>query len=147
MAAPERSRSLDRAQWFAIAGCAAVLIWSIPGLIINPDFAIGSAATSELVLGVDMNGWHAVSGFLIVVPVLVVLRNEQLLPWVMAAATAGLWATALWTLLSESPAGGLFYFPNPTGDVVLHILTGMIFLAGAVAGFRRTAEPGGVSVS
>ncbi len=127
------------AQWSAIAGCGAVLLWSVPGLFINPDFAIGSDATSELFLGVDMNGWHAVSGFLIVVPVLAVFRNAELLNWLLAAAAASLYGTALWSLLSERPAGGLFYFPNPTGDVILHVLTGSIFLAGAIAGFRTQA--------
>ena len=32
-------------------GSLVVLVWSIPGLIVNPDFAIGDAATSERVLG------------------------------------------------------------------------------------------------
>lgn len=128
-------------QWCAIGGCAAVLLWSIPGLFINPDFGIGADATSELFLGVDMNGWHAVSGFLIVIPVLAVFRNAELLNWLLAAAALSLYGTALWGALSERPAGGLFFFPNPTGDVILHIITASIFLAGAVIGFRaRGAE-------
>ncbi|MBJ7354287.1 MAG: hypothetical protein JHC98_05625 [Thermoleophilaceae bacterium] len=107
-------------------------------MIVNPDFAVGSAATSEVVLGVDMNGWHAVSGFLIVAPVLVVLFNEELFPWVMAASAAALYGTAVWSALSSRPAAGLFYFPNPTGDAVLHVITGTIFLVGAVLAFRGT---------
>ena len=83
-----------------------------------------------------MNGWHAVSGFLIVVPVLIVLFNEELLPWVMAASAAGLYGTAVWTLFSDRPAAGLFYFTQPTADIVLHIFTGSIFAAGAVLGIR-----------
>lgn len=104
-------------------------------MIVNPDFSVGNETTSRLVLGVDMNGWHAVSGFLVVVPVLAVLRNAQLLPWVMIAASVGLLATAGWSLLTEYPAGGLFYFPNPLGDVILHIATASIFAFGAWAGF------------
>jgi hypothetical protein len=133
----EKARQLTSAQWFALAGCAAILVWSIPGLIVNPDFAVGSAATSKVVLGVDMNGWHAVSGFLIIVPVLVVLFNEELFPWVMAAATFALYGTAVWAALSDRPAAGLFYFPHPTGDTVLHIATGTIFLIGTVLAFRE----------
>jgi hypothetical protein len=105
-------------------------------LIINPDFAIGDEATSKLVLGVDMNGWHAVSGFLIVVPVLIGFRNGPLLPWLMAASASALYGTAIWAALSERPVAGLLYFPNPTGDVLLHIMTATIFLIGAVLGFR-----------
>lgn len=126
----------------AIVGCVAVSLWSIAGLIVNPDFAIGDEATSELVLGVDMNGWHAVSGFLVVIPVLAVLRNEQLLPWVMIAASVGLLATAGWALFSQYPAAGLFYFPNRTGDVLLHIATASIFAFGAwTALSERRPEP------
>jgi hypothetical protein len=44
-------------QWAAIAGSLAILIWSVPGLIVNRDFALGDEATSVRVLGVDMNGW------------------------------------------------------------------------------------------
>lgn len=121
----------------AIVGCLVITAWSIAGLIVNPDFAIGEAATSKLVAGVDMNGWHAVSGFLIVIPVLAVLGNEKLLPPVMAAAAVGLLATALWALLTEYPAGGLFYFPNRAGDILLHLGTTAIFAYGAWAGFNR----------
>lgn len=121
----------------AIVGCVAVSLWSIAGLIVNPNFAIGEEATSELVLWVDMNGWHAVSGFLVVVPVLAVLRNEELLPWVMLAAAVGLLATAGWALFTEYPAGGLFYFPNRVGDVLLHLGTTAIFAYGAWAGLSR----------
>lgn len=130
---------MNSCQKSAIAGCVVILLWSIAGLIVNPDFAIGDEATSKLVLGVDMNGWHAVSGFLVVVPVLAVLRNEELLPWVMLAAAAGLFATAGWALFSEYPAGGLFYFPNRVGDVLLHLGTTAIFAYGAWVGLSRRA--------
>jgi hypothetical protein len=91
-----------------------------------------------VVLGVDMNGWHAISGFLVIVPVLIVLFNDELFPWVMAASTSALYGTAVWTLISDRPAAGLFYFPHPTGDVLLHILTGTIFLIGTVLAFRES---------
>ena len=66
MLTPERP--LQPVQWAAILGSIAVLVWSVPGLIANPDFHIGDSATSVRVLGVDMNGWHAVSGFLVAIP-------------------------------------------------------------------------------
>jgi hypothetical protein len=140
MEADAPKRALTSAQWWGIAGCAAVLLWSVPGLFLNPDFGIGTDASSELFLGVDINGWHAVSGYLIVIPVLAVLRNEELFPWVMGAAATALYATALWTLLDDRPAAGLFYFPHPTGDVVLHIITGTIFLTGAIVGYRQSPQ-------
>ncbi len=130
-------RGLNAQQWCAIGGCVALMVWSIPGLIVNPDFGIGTQATSELVLGVDMNGWHAVSGFLVAIPVLLALGNAVLLPWVQAAAAAAIWGTAVWSLATEYPFGGLFYFPNPTGDVVLHLATGSLFAVGAYLGLRE----------
>ena len=59
---------LSPVQWSAILGSIIVLVYSVLGLIVNPDFATGQATTAERVLGVDMNGWHASSGFLIAVP-------------------------------------------------------------------------------
>src|SRR5919204_5340853 len=81
-------------QWAAILGSAAVLLWSIPGLIVNPDFSVGNSATAVRVLGVDMNGWHAVSGFLIVVPCLLSLRRPAFEASVLALSAAGLLGTA-----------------------------------------------------
>jgi len=53
-------------------------VWSVPGLIVNPDFATGNSVTSERVLGVDMNGWHALSGFLVAVPALMLATRPHL---------------------------------------------------------------------
>jgi hypothetical protein len=119
-------------QWAAILGSLAVLVWSVPGLIVNPDFSAGDAATTEVVLGVDMNGWHAVSGFLVAVPGLfAALRASWAAPFTLAGAGA-LIATGVWALLDTYPAAGLFYFPNTTGDAILHFATSAIFVAGAL---------------
>jgi hypothetical protein len=124
-------------QWAAILGSIAVLVWSVPGIIVNPDFATGDAATSEVVLGVDMNGWHALSGFLIAIPgFLAALRREWSAPFDLAAA-AGLIATAVWALMSTEVAAGLFYFPHNEADALLHLGTSAIFLAGAAHYYLR----------
>ena len=127
----EAERPLAPVQWAAILGSIAVLVWSVPGIIVNPDFSTGDAATSEVVLGVDMNGWHALSGFLIAVPgFFAALRREWAALFNIAAA-AGLIATGVWALMSTEVAGGLFYFPHNEADAVLHFGTSAIFLAGA----------------
>jgi hypothetical protein len=135
-------RPLQPVQWAAILGSIAVLVWSVPGLIANPDFHIGDSATSVRVLGVDMNGWHAVSGFLVAIPgFFAALRRSWSALFNLAAAGA-LLSTALWAALSTQVAGGLFYFPNGGADALLHIGTSTIFLAGAAnyyLGLRRTA--------
>ena len=64
----ELERPMQPVQWAAIIGSIAVLVWSVPGIFVNPDFSVGDADTSERVLGVDMNGWHALSGFLVAIP-------------------------------------------------------------------------------
>jgi hypothetical protein len=127
----EARTPLAPVQWAAIVGSLVVLVWSVPGLIVNPDFATGDAATSERVLGVDMNGWHALSGFLIAIPGLVAALRRDWSALLCLAAAAGLVATAVWALMSNEVAGGLFYFPHNEADGLLHVGTSAIFLAGA----------------
>ena len=143
-------RPLAFVQWAAIAGSLAVALWSIPGLIVNPDFAIGDDATSKLVLGVDMNGWHAVSGFLVTIPGLFAATRRHLSAVFCAASAGALIATGVWALLDAHAAGGLFYFPNGFGDAMLHFATSAIFIAGAVSyfgagGSSRPTAPSGPS--
>ncbi len=38
------------------------LAQAIGGMVVNPDFAVGDNATSEVFLWMDWNGWHALSG-------------------------------------------------------------------------------------
>ena len=73
----DTQRPFTPVQWAAVLGSLAVLLWSIPGLIVNPDFSTGDTASSVQVLGVDMNGWHAVSGFLVAVPSLLVATRPH----------------------------------------------------------------------
>jgi hypothetical protein len=124
-------RPLQPVQWAAIIGSIAVLVWSVPGLIVNPDFHIGDSATSVRVLGVDMNGWHALSGFLVAIPGFYAALRRSWAALFDLAAAGGLLSTALWAALSTHVAGGLFYFPHGDADVLLHIGTSTIFLAGA----------------
>ena len=127
----EIRRPLSPVQWSAILGSIAVLVWSVPGLIVNPDFATGDAATAERVLEVDMNGWHALSGFLVAIPGLLVATRPHLAALFVTAAAGSLIATGVWALLDNQVAAGLFYFPNNEADALLHFGTSAIFLAGA----------------
>jgi hypothetical protein len=127
----EVQRPFSPVQWAAVLGSFAVLFWSVPGLIVNPDFSTGDSVTSERVLGVDMNGWHALSGFLVAVPALMLATRPHLVARFLPLAAGGLIATAVWALFSTKIAGGLFYFPNNETDALLHFATSTIFLAGA----------------
>jgi hypothetical protein len=124
-------RPLQPVQWAAILGSIAILVWSVPGLILNPDFHIGDSASSVRVLGVDMNGWHAVSGFLVAIPGFYAALRRSWSALFDLAAAGGLLSTAVWAALSTQVAGGLFYFPHGGADVLLHIGTSAIFLGGA----------------
>lgn len=130
---------LAPAQWAAIVGGIGILVWSVPGIIVNPDFAIGDEATAERVLGVDMNGWHALSGFLVAIPAFIAALRATWAALVCLAAAGGLLATGVWALIDPQVAGGLFYLPNQEADAVLHFGTSAIFLAGAAHYFLRRA--------
>jgi hypothetical protein len=124
-------------QWATVLGALAVLVWSVPGIIANPDFAVGDDATAETVLGVDMNGWHAVSGFLVAIPALLVARRPYLAAIYISVAAGSLIATGIWALMDTQVALGLFAFPNQEADAILHFATSLVWIAGAAHYFLR----------
>jgi hypothetical protein len=127
----ELERPLRPVQWAAIIGSIVVLLWSIAGLIANPDFNVGDSATSVRVLGVDMNGWHALSGILLAIPGLFAALRPSWSALFNLAAGASLIVTGISALLDSHVAGGLFYLPHTGADAVLHFGVSAIFLAGA----------------
>jgi uncharacterized protein DUF4383 len=133
--------AVSREPWtFAQRGIVVLAIvlglWSLAGLIANPDFATGDNATAEQVLGVDFNGWHAVSGFLLLAPAfLMALRPGWALFYALYAA-AVLAASAVWALLDTEPAN-LLAFPNNESDAALHFGFAAAFLAVAAVQLRR----------
>lgn len=97
---------------------------------------MGTDAPTERVLGVDFNGWHALSGLLLFEPALVfALRPGWSLLYAIAAG-ALLVITGLWALVSERVAY-VFTFPNNESDAVLHLTTGTLFLLAAAVQLRR----------
>jgi hypothetical protein len=124
MATPA-NREITRWQRLLLAFCLLQLAWAAAGLVINPDFAIGADATSIPVFGVDFNGWHAVSGFLLFGPGLFAFDRDEIAVPFAWAAIAALLATALWTIFSERPAW-VFYFPNASADIQLHVVSALI---------------------
>jgi hypothetical protein len=83
------------------------------------------------VLGVDFNGVHALSGFLLFLPAYYFALKPR---WAVLYATyvaIALIATGLWAIWSTSPAG-IFTFPNNDADAILHISTGILFALVAV---------------
>ena len=133
---PVPGRGLAPVQWTTALASIVLLIWSVPGLIVNPDFAIGDGATSERIMGVDMNGWHALSGLALGLPGLLFARRRLLSALFSLAAAGGLVATGVWALASTTVAGGLFYFPHNEVDAVLHFATAALYLSGAAHYFR-----------
>jgi hypothetical protein len=140
----EVQRPFSPVQWAAVIGAIAVLVWSIPGFIVNPDFATGDSASAQRVLGVDMNGWHALSGFFVAIPALLLASRPYAAAVFELATAASLIATGVWALVDSQVAGGLFYLPHEATDALLHFATSAIFLAGAIHYFaierpRRSA--------
>jgi Domain of unknown function (DUF4383) len=122
---------IEPVQWAAIIGSLVVGLWSIAGLIANPDFSLGDSATSVRVLAVDMNGWHAVSGFLVTVPGLFAALRPSWAGLFNLAAAGSLIFTGIWALIDAQVYGGLFYLPHGGADALLHFSVSAIFLAGA----------------
>jgi len=114
------------AQWAIVVIAAFQIGWAIAGLLAEPSFHLGDGAPSERVLGVDFNGVHAVSGFLLFGPAFYFALKPR---WAVLYATyvaAALIVTGLWAIWSTSPAG-VFTFPNNDADAILHLATGALF--------------------
>ena len=79
-------------------------------------------------LGVDFNGVHALSGFLLFGPAFFfALKPRWAVLYAIYVAVA-LIVTGLWAIWSTSPAG-IFTFPNNDADAILHLATGALFAA------------------
>lgn len=121
-------------RWLFVA-CALQTLWSVAGLIANPDFSTGQAATSVQVLGVDFNGWHALSGLLVFVPGLYAAwREEYAVPYTWAAMVTML--GGFLGLFTDRPLG-LWYFENVASDIALHTASVLVF-AGLLVMRQRT---------
>jgi len=113
-------------QWGIVVLASVQLAWAIAGLIAEPSIQFGDGAPTERVLGVDFNGVHALSGFLLFLPAFYfALKPRWAILYAIYVATA-LIATGVWAIFSTSPAG-VFTFPNNGADAVLHLATGALF--------------------
>jgi hypothetical protein len=114
------------AQWAIVVIAAFQIGWAIAGLLAEPSFHFGDGAPTERVLGVDFNGVHAVSGFLLFGPAFYFALRPRWAVLYAIYVAAALIVTGLWAIWSTSPAG-VFTFPNNDADAVLHLTTGALF--------------------
>lgn len=130
------------AQWGIVVLATLQLAWAVAGLIAEPTFDFGDGAPTQRVLGVDFNGVHALSGFLLFLPAFYfALKPRWAVLYAIYVAIA-LIVTGVWAIFSTSPAG-IFTFPNNGADAILHISTGVLFaiVAAIQLGLDRRATP------
>ena len=119
------------AQWAVVIVISLQLLWALAGLIAEPSIDFGDGAVTRQVLGVDFNGVHAISGFLLFLPAYYfVLRPKWALYYAIYVAAA-LYATGIWALFDKQPAY-VFTFPNNHSDAYFHLATGTLFAIVAV---------------
>ncbi len=123
------------AQKAVLAICVFQIGWAAAGFIAEPTFATGTDAPTERVLGVDFNGWHAVSGLLLFGPGLIAAMRPELTILYSWAAAGALIVTGVWALAATQVAY-FFTFPNNEADAVLHLATGFLFVGIAVVQSR-----------
>jgi len=119
----------------------ALLAWSVAGLIANPSFSTGDDASSVLVLGVDFNGWHALSGFLLFGPGVLAARRGGTALLFLPAAVLGIALTGVWALLDSRPAG-IFPFDHAHADAILHFGSASAYLVVLGLAIRRARSAG-----
>lgn len=105
---------------------AVLLIHSVGGMVVNPDFAVGEDATSKVWLWMDWNGWHALSGIALWATSMAVsfrANLARLFAFLVVVAEVPL---IIWMLFDERPLG-LFVLPT-TADLVFHAATVLLFV-------------------
>ena len=125
------------AQWGIVVLAVVQLAWAVAGLIAEPSFHFGDGAPTQQVLGVDFNGVHALSGFLLFGPAFFFALKPRWAVLYAIYVSVALIATGLWAIWSTSPAG-IFTFPNNNADAILHISTGILF--GLVAAIQLALD-------
>jgi len=109
-----------------LALCIAIVIHDAIALAINPDFGIGAAAHTVKFHGVDYNGWHALAGFALFTPGLILWRKAALARVYALALVFALVLTAAWGLLDENPLVVLS-LPDQSADAIFHCVVAGIF--------------------
>jgi hypothetical protein len=118
--------------------CLAILVHDAIALAINPDFGIGDAARTVKFHGVDYNGWHAVAGFALFGPGLLVWRRAALARVYALAVVLALLVTAGWGLVDTNPLG-ILSFPDQRADAIFHVCVAAIFVVPLLADAIGTA--------
>jgi hypothetical protein len=125
-AAAPRQEQWTFAQWALVIVISLQLIWALAGLIAEPSFDFGDDAATARVLGVDFNGVHALSGFLLLLPGYYFATRAKWAVYYCLYVAAALWATGIWALFDNQPAY-VFTFPNNEADAYFHLATGTLF--------------------
>ena len=112
------------------------LLWATAGLIAEPSIDFGEDAVTEQVLGIDFNGVHALSGFLLFFPAYYFAQRPRWAVYYAIYVAAALFATGIWALFDTQPAW-VFTFPNNSSDAIFHLATGALFAAVAVIQIAR----------
>jgi hypothetical protein len=114
------------AQWAVVIVISLQLLWALAGLIAEPSIDFGEGAVTETVLGVDFNGVHALSGFLLFLPGYYFATRAKWAVYYSIYVAIALWATGIWALFDKQPAY-VFTFPNNHSDAYFHMATGTLF--------------------
>ncbi len=132
-------------QWVCLVLGFLFLAHAAGGMVVNPDFAVGSAATAERWLLMDWNGWHALSGLLLWnTSIVVAFRADWARMFALFVAIAQL-PVVVWMLFDPRPLG-LFLLPTTT-DLIFHSATVLLFACLFVFDRPRDAETGAASAA
>jgi hypothetical protein len=128
------------AQWAVVILISLQLLWALAGLIAEPSIDFGEGAVTTQVLGVDFNGVHALSGFLLFLPGYYFATRAKWAVYYAIYVAAALFATGIWALFDHQPAY-VFTFPNNHSDAYFHLATGALFALVAVVQIARDNGP------
>lgn len=138
-AAAPRREQWTFAQWAVVIVVSLQLLWALAGLIAEPSIDFGDGAATTRVLGVDFNGVHALSGFLLFLPGYYFATRPKWAVYYSIYVAVALWVTGIWAMFDEQPAY-VFTFPNNQADGWFHMATGTLFALIALVQVTRDRQ-------
>jgi hypothetical protein len=127
-------------QWTCLVLGGLIVLHNVGGMITNPDFSVGDGVTAVPFLGLDYNGWHALSGLLLFGLGMVVSPRADLARTFAIFVVVVDVIVGIWILITPEILG-ILYLPTTINDVAFHFGAAVLFALALAIDASRESTP------